>query len=587
MKAFIKNHWVEVILSLVYIAATACLVSKRFTYLCVSNDDFLLREIISGKFTGTPDAHMVYVMYPLGLIFSGLYRFAPQIQWYGGFMVFMHYLCWFLICIRIGAQFNYRIKKCVAVTITWIILIIVDLQFLVLNQYTVTAAWFGAVALFWFLTRKSPIRTIKITEYAVCITGLILCLWLRKQVFLMLLPLLVIALIYDFYRKKTQATKQFLIEKGVVIAVLAVLIGGSFVAERFAYGDEWQDYQEYNHARTQICDYYGLPPYEEYAEIYAQNGIMREDYEILQMYNIALLPNTNTEQLGNLAQLGKEYHDWQEQFYSIYRKILYALMDYFLYQNCQPIGTILTMSMMGALIYCFQKRQTGALFALSTGGVYLISFTAYFLWKGRFPERVAYGFELFFLAMILAIVLNVVTEQEKSNTKLSKKQLIYKLSFIAVMLFILGNVAIYQYRNVSRLANEKMESVIVWESTQDFCKEHDNQVFLITSSMYACAGERVFQENNYSTDNMFYLGSWMLHSPNQETQLQRMGLENVMTDLLQKDSVCIMQPANENTDWLKNFYLAHGYDVEVTEAIETLIGEVSCKIVTVTNIHTK
>ncbi|MBR3996548.1 MAG: hypothetical protein IKI97_14885, partial [Clostridia bacterium] len=48
-----------------------------------TNDDFRMMTIVSGAYTGTPSADIVFMRYPIGLVLSGLYSITTLIPWYG------------------------------------------------------------------------------------------------------------------------------------------------------------------------------------------------------------------------------------------------------------------------------------------------------------------------------------------------------------------------------------------------------------------------------------------------------------------------------------------------------------------------
>ena len=47
------------------------------------NDDWGMYSILSGAYTGTPDAHVMFFLYPLAWLLSKLYTLHSSIPWYG------------------------------------------------------------------------------------------------------------------------------------------------------------------------------------------------------------------------------------------------------------------------------------------------------------------------------------------------------------------------------------------------------------------------------------------------------------------------------------------------------------------------
>ena len=47
-----------------------------------TNDDIIISDFISGRFTGTPSIHGVFIMFPLTIIMKILYSIFNKIDWY-------------------------------------------------------------------------------------------------------------------------------------------------------------------------------------------------------------------------------------------------------------------------------------------------------------------------------------------------------------------------------------------------------------------------------------------------------------------------------------------------------------------------
>ena len=50
------------------------------------NDDVLLKDILSGAYSGSPDAHSIQMLYPVSFLISLLYRIFPALPWQGLFL---------------------------------------------------------------------------------------------------------------------------------------------------------------------------------------------------------------------------------------------------------------------------------------------------------------------------------------------------------------------------------------------------------------------------------------------------------------------------------------------------------------------
>ena len=78
----------------------AALVGWRFDYFYDLNDDVLMKDILAGVYTGTPQSRNIQMLWLISAFVSLLYRMARTLPWYGVFLCFCHYGCFFLILRR-------------------------------------------------------------------------------------------------------------------------------------------------------------------------------------------------------------------------------------------------------------------------------------------------------------------------------------------------------------------------------------------------------------------------------------------------------------------------------------------------------
>lgn len=72
-KQFLKKHE-NCILSLAMALILAGILAARFDFYYDLNDDVLIKDILSGVYSGTPDGHTMQLLYPLGVLLALLYR---------------------------------------------------------------------------------------------------------------------------------------------------------------------------------------------------------------------------------------------------------------------------------------------------------------------------------------------------------------------------------------------------------------------------------------------------------------------------------------------------------------------------------
>ena len=68
-KQFLKKHE-NCILSFAMAMTLAGILAARFDFYYDLNDDVLIKDILSGVYSGTPDGHTMKQMYPLGALLA-------------------------------------------------------------------------------------------------------------------------------------------------------------------------------------------------------------------------------------------------------------------------------------------------------------------------------------------------------------------------------------------------------------------------------------------------------------------------------------------------------------------------------------
>lgn len=568
MVQWIKKHWLECTMSLFLTIVSAVVITSQFTYLCDTNDDVLLRSIVSGTFTGMPDAHLIYIMYPLGLILKALYQLSPNVLWYDGFMIGLHYICWFLLATRVGSLYESKWKKIVATLLSYTIIILIDLPYMVMHQYTVLAAVVGSVALLWILADRSDTVGEFVRNHIVTVLALTLCLWIRNQVFLMLMPFVGIAVIWRICKVSKEHIKKSIARYFVALGVVVAILLTSFIVEKAAYSsEEWKEFLAYNEARTDVYDFYQAPPYELYKDAYASMGFNEYDALVIGTHNIGLMPEVDTQTLETLAGWSKEFRDWQEQYYSVYRKTMFSLMDSILYNQVQPIGTVLIMMYaLGIFISVIKDRKKDVLAILAVG-LFQCLFVAYFLYQNRFPERVSYGFYLMQFVFLAGIQLQNMTVGKVVEEK--RKKYFWNVVFALLIAVVGVNAGMYCYKNALDHNRERVALATEWECIKQYCNQHNEQQFFMKTNAVGAYCEMMFMDETLATANTHYLGTWLLDSPLYETRLGNAGIKDCGSYLAQNENGCMLQLGDETTDWLTEFYRAQGYRgaIEITDSI--------------------
>ena len=252
-----KKNVITITYSIIVVIFLGLLIFRQYPCIAYYNDEMTMKSIASGLFTGKPDGHLVYMLYPLGLILKGLYTINAKIPWFDGMLLVLQFFCWGVLIERIGKLFEKLPAALIAQSITSVIVVIIDVTHIIHPEYTILSAWLVAVGIFCFVSDGN---------YILSAILILLSLWMRKQVFFMALPILALAVLLRLITKKKKEEdgsrkKRYKLSKiGVFLIVLSVTSIVSLVIDSIGYGSkEWRDFRDYNEARTEVYDYYGYP----------------------------------------------------------------------------------------------------------------------------------------------------------------------------------------------------------------------------------------------------------------------------------------------------------------------------------------
>ncbi|MBQ3035463.1 MAG: hypothetical protein IJD31_00905 [Lachnospiraceae bacterium] len=567
MKTYLKKHCFDNVISIVLIGLSAIVITAVFGYSFSTNDDAMLRNIVSGNFTGIPEAHLIYIMYPLGLIWKGLYQIMPSIPWYDLFMVGIHYMCWFLLLKRVLQQYEKKKEKLLASVVALAILMIIDMAYLVMHQYTVLASVLAATAIFWLITGTSEVGREYWIDRIVCIVLLILCLWLRKQVFLMALPILFFVIVSDILKESNKTIrKQLLKHTCFWVAGIVIIVIISFIVEHIAYNnDSWQDFKRYNDARTDIYDFYGIPDYEKYDEEYEALGISYGDWIVIDRYDNGMVADLSTDKICEVASWSIADKKAAEQYYSVFRQGLYSVGNVLFYNDVQPIGLFLSVFYVVSLIFAYRKEDKIGFLCICGMLFFQAIFIAYFMLQGRFPERISYGLYL----MQLCYLTGWFIKYSRSSGQLFSKGKFWSVVLIVLFLFVTAGLGLYQVRMILNETIDIKEKAEDWECVNTYFSEHNDNKYCIVTKSFVFSTEMMFAQENIEADNVIRLGSWIQSSPLENMHNERLGVSSIAESIVSEKDVYLIQSAENGLWWLEH-YLEDNSENKKAEVIDEI-----------------
>ena len=613
------------------IPAFCCLVlflgtGMAWDYYFDLNDDVLIRDILSGVYTGEPEALTAQLLWPLSALLAGLYRVLPGVPVFGAFLWLCQAGSIFLILkrsldavsgsaapgkIRAAGTFSVSgsLKK-LCLSLLEILLIAACLLYhLVFVQYTVTAGLLATAAIFAFLTVRERESERAVTFWLRCLPAALL-FWLafclRSEMGLLLLPLAGVGGIWKWAARAMRGpvftgrnAASFLGLFGLILAGVLACFG----ADRLACSDpEWQEFEALFDARTQVYDFYdaSLRSFEENREFYEGLGLTETQCELLVNYNYGADDAIDAQVMEQIAAYGRKtrgafMHSLSEGVWLYVQRLKNN-------RSIVPDDQLPWLALEGGfaallLAAAFvrwraarkQKRQerdggnerewkdrkafpkeSGILWKLLLLGAVRSGLWMYLILRERVPERISHPLYFCELVMLAWLFLDTVcgmrqiSGQQSSGWQTSGPEgLPVRVIRIAVLVLSLAAVVIWLPQEAERTDAEYAR------------REQGNAVNLAALSRYR-------QENLYLADvmstvdfseklftekirpgNYDLLGGWMCKSPHSEKKLAAFGYESMGQAVLSGENVRFVGEADTDWSWLTELLAEHGGNGEL------------------------
>ena len=544
----------------------------------ISNDDITLLSIMNGSYTGTPDAHLIYIMYPLGLIFKGLYSLSGKVPFYEIFTLIVQFGCVFLESFLVYYLYRKKVGekgKYLFVLLSHLFFYFLHLQFIVESQYTLTAGILSAIAIF-YLVLLSDVGNKKFGIFgtAVVIVCATFSLWLRKETFLMALPLYALAFLFSLIRDRKE--EGYISKYSAVLIILGVIVSVSFFTQNLAYSSkEWKDYKAFNEARTDVFDYHLMPAYSDNADFYADLGMNADDYTALIEYNLNLVDNLNTDSLNAMATRQKDLNEQWKAYYNVFHK---SVKDTFasVQKNLKSLqGIFVFVAFFAAFIRAFfykEGKSRALLIALSILGIlYYFAFTAYFTYLGRLPERVYISLDFQLICLFLGAMLSGMGKEQNRG---GKAAWIEVKIFLGICAVVTGIIAVGTVNRNQTYYKRQSEALSFVAECIDSSKD---DVLFVSSGVTATAAYPFFSVMNCSDVSCFNMVDWGYQSPLMKLKMQKAGIEDMKKTMTNENSTILLVDSI-STDWMLNLLSEEGESLSASEVKEA-DGVVALKIV--------
>ncbi len=501
-----RTSLVNILLALCIALITWGIVAVGFDFFYDLNDDVLIKDILSGAYTGTPSGYNNQMMYPISVLIAGLYRLIPSVPWYGimlmgGLAASVTIIAYRLLCYTL----NIWIK--LAMSVFAIVFILgVYLDEITNMTYTVVSAMLVTAACVWVLTDNN----LRLRDNIVPIVLCIISFNIRSEMFLLMCPYMAAAALIKFI---FDLSKKALRNLSEIAAVILVGVVFTFLIDTIAYsGSEWREYRRLFDARTEVYDFTGIPEYDTNEDFYESEGITREQWQLLVDYNYALVDNISADTLETIASFvrsgeakdanGDPYTRANVGIKTAIGQYIRSIVDFTADPMYMPLRLIVTLLFIALVILSILSRRVDTLAGLAV--VFLCRSVPwiYFYYSGRPVERLSHP--MFFIEA--AILLTMLCQ-----TKIGRldKGLVY-LTLILILVLCVVNLKT-EWGDTARQMREREE---VNASYEKLCEHTMTTEGYYLIDVYSTVDftEKVFAPQADKSNQML-AGGWMAGSP--------------------------------------------------------------------------
>ena len=576
-----NQNW---IIALFAVTVLGIFTGWRFDYYYDLNDDVLMKDILAGVYTGTPEGHNIQMLWLVSGFISLFYRAAGKLPWYGLFLCGCHFGCFFLILKR-SLVFAKTLAGKLITALTEVLLFgALFLIHLVDAQYTVTCTLLGATAAFLFYTTDIMLSAKAFIKKNIPSVLLVSVAYLiRSEMLLLVLPMICVAGAAKWGSEKKIFTKEHSVKYLTVIGmILAGLLVGQ-LTHVIAYGSkEWRKFTEFFNNRTELYDFQEPPSYEEHQAFYEGIGLSESEKVLLDNYNFGMDEEIDEVMVGQIA----EYAGANKSAAKPFRQKLPEKIKFYVYRfthgardtgSDYPWNYAVILGYIAVFLLSIPRKQQegvpqeddiGRYVKNGLGAVWKLAFLfvtrtllwMYILMRDRDPERITHSLYLMELCILAAMVF---VEWKQLWHKKTKKRCSYLV--IAGFVLLAAMSLPISVRAADEQQTEREEKNAPYKELYQYLSSEENKENFYFIDVYSTVeySEKMFETVDNSLDNYDIMGGWACKSPLQKKKLAVFGIDNMEQALKDKENVYFVRKITEDMHWLGDYYEGHGTQVEI------------------------
>lgn len=541
------------------------LIGRLFDFYYDLNDDVLIKDIMAGVYTGTPEAHNMQTLYVLGAFISLLYRLYRGAPWYGLFLCLCQFGSLYLVGVRLLRLCTKKVWKGIWPVMLTLFMWSVILLHMAAVQYTITCGIMAATAIFLFMTteRGLSVKTFWCRNIP-SVLLVILAFQLRSEMLLLLFPFVALAGFFFWLEEDVFFLKDNYLKYGAVLGTIVLGMACSLLTDTAAYSSsEWRSFRNFFEDRTEVYDFhYNILTDGTHTEQLAELGFSESAQELLTNYNYGLDETIDEPAMQRLAEYAKEYTSRNTDIRTLlseksgqYRyRILhlqdgpYSVLMLFGYCMVFGAGVFEAVACKGKGRFCFLIEML-LLMAVRT------VLWLYILLRGRDPVRITHPLYL----AEFAVLMGMVFLQKQKVRREYAFYLLVGIWAIAMLGMAPGNV-----QSVRQDIAQKHSSNNDAQTIAEYCRENPGNFYFEDVYSTVAFSQIMFRDVDNSVTNYDIMGGWICKSPLYEKKLSYFGITSMADGLLNNDRVYMIMEEN-STDWLEAYYMEQGISVEINQ----------------------
>ncbi|RKM59821.1 hypothetical protein D6855_08520 [Butyrivibrio sp. CB08] len=550
------------------------------------NDDVLMKDILSGAYTGVPEGHNIQMLYPISAFIALFYRVYRGLDWYGIFLCLCQFGCVFIMLQRVLTRCEDKIVRIAGAAAVFLFMLGGILSHFAFVQYTFTCGFLSATAAFLIMTHEGDEKG----DHILAILLIVIAYLLRSEMLLLTLPIVGVGILIRFclsriplsnyYSDGIQVSrygeKKSLFKKYVILC-LGIVLGlvVSTVAHNIAYSPAgWKEFNALFDARTELYDFQYIPDYDENAEFYETIALSKPEQQLLINYNYGIDDEVNTSILRQVASYADKLKTDEVPLptrliqsipFYLYRLRHIAYQKSYEYPMTDaPLNLIAGILYLGtAVIFLFskdKKKRLPAILLIALLFACRSSLWLYIIVRGRDPIRITHPLYI----MESVVLLGMILTEYKNNKRFAIATLI--ASAIAAAAFVPNQINVITGEMAER---DKMRAH--YDALYEYFDEHPESFYFVdvytgvsaTDGDEKSFSEKMFVNVDNSLSNHDLMGGWACKSPLYYKKIAGAGFTSMHDAIIHGDNVYVVSKTVNEVNWLKDYYLDKGQEVEI------------------------